>query len=470
MKRLLLILIAVLAFSHVQAQQYGLFGTETMFDAFENVSQKSFTLNSSRQFSTNFFLPYFGANAANKGPADNIIRKLTQTGEIDTRELPLGLGQRNHFFENSNIYVAALRVFKSYKYQKEMGFSWQIRSDVDVRYTNESLAVFDSYTRFPKNELLTDIFNTNGYQQSYHQFSFSYRENYDKRLAFGFKASILSGILYNSLDINNSSLFLNKAANTLDLGFAGQYRSSFQNLDDIKPKTFFPTFKNPGFSLSLGTNYTTKQGLFLMGNIKDLGFIWWRSNTTQADLLQTTTIDNLKYNQDRTNEKIKDVFLLAGKNKKFLAATNAKADFYISKNFTFYKPAFIVSKNLFYQGGDAAFVNTFYYQEFSASITPDYNFTNIFMLGLQGKYQTPNFEVFLGSDNLLRSAYTAKGLIEQNAQVGAGTTGNGASIYFGLAFKFGYVVNHPQFADIIPGINDGGDNFFKHLFSGFKKR
>ena len=468
MKKILLVLITLFYFSHAQAQQYGLFGTETMFDAFENVSQKSFTLNSSRQFSTNFFLPYFGANAANRGPAANVIRNLVQAGEFDTRGLPLSLNEANHLFENSNVYVAALRIFKSYKYQKEMGFSWQIRSDLDLEYTNESLAIFDSYTRFPINELLTGIFNTEGYQQDYHQFSFSYRENYDKQLAFGFKASLLSGILYNSLDVANSSLFVNKVANSLDIGFAGNYRSNYQNLEDIDRKKFIPTFKNPGLSLSFGTNYTTKQGLFLMGNIKDLGFIWWRNNTTRADLSQTTTIDNLDYSRRRTNQKIKDIFLLSGTNNKFLAATNAKADFYMSKTFSFYKPALVISKNLFYKGGDAALVNTFSFRGFSASIIPDYNFNDVFMVGLQGKYQSPNFELFLGSDNFLASAYTTKGLIKQNGAIGSGTNGNGASIYFGIGFKFGDVVNHPQFADVIPGINDGGDSFFKRLFSGFK--
>ncbi len=88
------------------------------------------------------------------------------------------------------------RLFKSYKYQKEMGFAWQIRSDSQIDYTNETLAIFDTYTRFPQFTQLNGILNTKGYQQTYHQFSFTYRENYNKRLAFGVKASLLSGILY----------------------------------------------------------------------------------------------------------------------------------------------------------------------------------------------------------------------------------------------------------------------------------
>ena len=469
MKRILFLCIVLVCALQSRAQQFGLFGTGTMFDGFENVSQKSFILDRSREFSSNFFLPYFGVNAANRGPADDVVRNLLQADVIDTRDLTLGTGEKNHLYENTNVYVVGLKIFKSYKHQKEIGFAWQIRSDIDVNYTNETLAVFDSYTRFPRGEKLRGIFNSDGDQQSYHQFSFSYRENYDKRLAFGVKASLLSGILYNSLDINNSDLFIDGTGSRLELGFAGKYRRNFEEFDDIRKNNFVPTFKNPGLSLSFGTNYTTKDGLFLMGNVKDVGFIWWRSGTQESNLSSTTVINGLAFRQDETNQKIKDIFINSGEDKKFLAATNAKADFYISKTFGFYKPAVVVSKNLFYRGGDIALVNTFNYLDLSASIIPNYNLNNIFMVGLQGKYQTPNFELFLGSDNVVGSAYTAKGLIKQNGSIGSGRKGIGASIYFGVGFKIGNVVNHPLNADIIPGINDNGNSFFKDLFSIFKK-
>ena len=469
MKRILFLCIVLVCALQSSAQQFGLFGTGTMFDGFENVSQKSFILDHSREFSSNFFLPYFGVNAANRGPADDVVRNLLQGGEIDTRNLTLGTGKNNHLYENSNVYVAGLRIFKSYKHQKEMGFAWQVRSDVVFNYTNETLAIFDSYLKFPRGERLRDIFNSDGYQQSYHQFSFSYRENYDKRLAFGVKASLLSGILYNSLDINNSDLLINGTASRLEFGFDGKYRRNFEQFADIKKNNFAPTFKNPGLSLSFGTNYTTKDGLFLMGNLKDLGFIWWRSGTQESNLSGRNSISGLPSNQGRINERIQNIFINSGESKKFLAATNAKADFYISKTFGFYKPAVVVSKNLFYRGGDIALVNTFNYLDLSASVIPNYNFNNIFMVGLQGKYQTPNFELFMGTDNFLGSAYTAKGLIKQNGSIGAGRKGIGASVYFGIGFKIGNVVNHPLNADIIPGINDNENSFFKDLFSVFKK-
>lgn len=440
-----------------------------MFDAFENPSQKSFTLDSSRRFSSNFLLPYFGVNGANRGDAESAIRRIIVDGVNDTRTLPIGTGRLNNFYENSNVYVLTLRIFQSYKYQKEMGFAWQIRSDSQIDYTNETLAIFDSYTRFPQQKELNDVFNTKGYQQAYHQFSFTYRENYNKRLAFGVKASLLSGIVYNYLNISDSYLYINPETNSLDIGLSGSYLSNFNDQNKITRNTVVPTFKNPGVSIGFSTNYTTKKGLFLMANIKDLGFIWWRNNTQDISVNTYKTITNIASNQSNTNKEIRDIFQLSEQPGKFLAATNAKADVYISKNYGFYKPAVAISKNLFYKGGDIALVNTFKYNDFSGSVTPLYNLNNIFMVGLQGKYQTPNFEIFMGTDNLISSASMASGILKNDYTIGSGP--NAASFYMGVGIKFGNIVNHPQFSDVMPGINDNeGGSFFKDLFSIFKRK
>ena len=467
MKKTLLIVILLASFQKIYSQQYALFGTKTMFDAFENPSQKSFTLDSSRRFSSNFFLPYFGVNGANSGNAESVVRRLIVDGTNDTRTLPINTGEINHLYANSNIYVLTLRIFQSYKYQKEMGFAWQIRTDSQIDYTNETLAIFDSYRRFPTQTLLTGIFDTKGYQQSYHQFSFTYRENYNKRLAFGVKASLLSGIIYNDLNISDSRLYLDPENDYLDIGLAGTYSSNFNDQNKITRNTVIPTFKNPGVSIGFSTNYTTKKGLFLMANIKDLGFIWWRNNTQQTTVNTSKTITDLQ-NQGNTNQEIRDIFELREQPGKFTALTNAKADIYLSKTYGFYQPALAVSKNLFYRGGDIAFINTFKYNNLAGSVTPLYNLNNVFMVGLQGKYQTPNFELFMGTDNLISSASTAKSILKNDATLNGSI---GASFYMGVGIKFGNIVNHPQFSDVMPGINDNeGGSFFKSLFSIFKKK
>ena len=145
----------------------------------------------------------------------------------------------------------------------------------------------------------------------------------------------------------------------------------------------------------------------------------------------------------------------------------------ISKSFSInipfsYTPSLIVSKNLFYKGGDAAFVSKFKYDGLSISAIPSYNFNNLFLVGMQGMYQTPNFEVFLGSDNLFKTVSQINGAIKQDLSIGSGY--NAASFYMGLGIKFGNAVEHPQNSSSMPGIGEQESSFFKRLFSVFSKK
>ncbi|WP_443939555.1 DUF5723 family protein [Pedobacter sp. MW01-1-1] len=467
MKKLLIALLAILIFHSTKAQQFALFGTHTQFDSFENPAQRSFTLDSSRKFASNFLLPNFGINLTNQGDTEPALRKMVQEGIYDTRGLHVGDGKLNYFNGNVNVYLATFRIFKSYQHQQEMGFSWQVRSDINLDYTNEVLAIFESYNRFPVGQYLEKIFDSKGQEQSYHQFSFSYRENYNKRLSFGLKASLLSGILYNRILINNSHLYIDPDGNYMDIGFDGNYWANFSQNNEIDKQTLMPTFKNPGLSFSFGTSYTTKNGINLMANLKDLGFIWWRSQTSQTAINTSKTIEDLEGNQSQTNQEITDIFYTSAQPNKFFAATNAKIDVYASKQFGFYQPALIASKNLFYRGGDISFVNTFKYFNYSASLSPTYNFNKIFMMGVQAKYQNPNFELYLGSDDLTGTSKQMWGIIKEDATIGDGP--NGTSFYMGIGIKFGRTVNHPQFADMMPGINDESTGFFGNLFRKKKR-
>ncbi len=471
-KRYFIICVFLVSAIRLHAQQYGLFNTRTLFDAFENPSQKAFVLDSSRQYASNFLLPYFGLNAANKGDSKYTLSTLINDRHYDSSNILIGNNNRNKIFENSNVYLLTFRLFQSYKYNKELGFSWQIRSDGYADYTNETLVVFDDYNRFTNSQ--KSLFNDNGYAQSYHQFSITYRENYNKRLAFGAKLSLLSGITYNKIDITQSSLTVDPATNSLSVGLTGNYQSNFLRASELSKSTLVPDFKNPGLSVSLGTTYAAKSGIVIIASVKDLGFIRWNNQSHSIFVNDAVTvsrdpgdISSITGNANELEKKLDDLFVNADRKKSFYTPTNAKADFLISsKKFGFYTPNFIVSKNLFYNGGDVAFVNTFKSNEFSLSLTPTYNMIGFGMLGTQGMYQTPNFEFFLGTDNLLKSAS-----IKQKATVSSGYTG--ASVYMGLAIKFGYVVEHPQNSSYMPGVGDDADkgtSFFGRIFSIFKKK
>lgn len=465
--------------TQLSAQQYGLYNTKTLFDGFENPAQKTFVLDSSRKFASNFFLPYFGINAANQGNND-MIRRVLNEGTYSAKDIALGTGKINTIHENANIYLLTFKIFKSYKYQKEIGLSWQMRTDAHVDYTNETLAILDNYKRFvedPANNF-KDAFNNDGYAQSYHQFSLSYRENYNKRLAFGVKLSLLSGITYNRLKIINSNFQVNSVEGPIVVSLNGYYKANFLETSELSKRNLIPTFKNPGVAASFGTTYTSKKGFFFMANIKDLGVIRWAksSYTNNFNNLNNPLIITAPNAQSSTQieTQITDIVKKNETHSSFYSLTNAKADFMISQPFTIsapdftYTPGLVVSKNLFYKGGDAAFVNKFKYNNLSLSAVPSYNFNNLFLFGLQGMYQTPNFEVFLGSDNLFKTVSQAKGAIQQDINIGSGY--NGASFYMGVGIKFGNTVEHPQNSSYMPGIGDEETSFFKRLFSVFSKK
>jgi len=468
-KKVLLLCFLSLSVQQLQAQQFGLFNTKTLFDSFENPAQKSFTLDSSRKFASNFFLPYFGINGANEGNPE-FIRRVINEDVYNTSNLPLGTGQINTLYQNSNVYLLTLKIFQSYKHQQELGFAWQLRTDGNVKYTNETLAILDSYTRFlADGSEYDDAFNTKGYAQSYHQFSMTYRENYNKRLSFGAKISLLSGTSYNRLKITDSYLQVSSQLNQLNARLSGVYKGSFLNTDELSTKTFMPTFKNPGLSFGFGTSYTSKSGLFLMANIKDLGFIRWSKSSYINNFGGTVTIDNLIGTPSSVVEdRITDLATDDAVNKGFFSPTNAKIDAMASRTFGFYSPSLIVSKNLFYRGGDIAFVNKFRYEGFSLSATPAYNLNNFFMVGMQGMYQTPNFEVFLGSDDLFKTSSQLNGFLKNDATIGKGY--NGASVYIGVGIKFGNTVEHPQNSSYMPGLEPERPGFFKRIFSVFSKK
>ncbi|ACU03760.1 DUF5723 family protein [Pedobacter heparinus] len=471
-KYILLCLFFCLPF-FLKAQQYGLFNTKTLFDGFENPAQKTFVLDSSRKFASNFFLPYFGLSGANKGNSD-LIRRAINEGKYNAANLPLRTGAINTVHENTNIYLLTFRIFQSYKWQKEMGFSWQLRSDGHVDYTNETLAILDSYQRFDTNPY-DDVFNNDGYAQSYHQFSMTYRENYNKRLAFGVKLSLLSGITYNKLNISDSYFLLDPANDLINVRVKGSYRASFVKTNELSTHTLVPTFRNPGMAFSFGTSYNAKSGVFLMANIKDLGFIKWRKSAYINKINAAVNIQNLSQkSSNQIRNEIADIATDESDSTSFFSPTNAKIDFMLSKAFTLstpdftYTPSLIVSKNLFFKGGDAAFVNKFKYRDLAISAIPSYNFNNLFFMGLQGLYQTPNFEIFLGSDNLFKTVTQINGAVNRDATIGNGY--NGASFYMGLGFKFGNTVEHPQNSSTMPGIGDEKPGFFKRLFSVFSKK
>jgi hypothetical protein len=424
------VVICLLLISYqLKAQQFGLFNTNTLYDAFENPAQRAFIYDDSRQFASNFFLPMAGANGGNRGDASYALQKKLNDGAIDTRDIPIGTIRRNKLYGSSNVYLLTFRTSPFYQNSKELGFSWQVRSDVYADYTNETLVALRNYGRFSTSQ--NDLFNGNGYGQSYHQFSANYRVDYGDGIAWGLKFGILSGITYNKAEVTQSSLTV--APDRLDVRLSGKYKASFLLTEELGRKTLLPDFNNPGLSVSFGGTYTSVSEVFIMANIKDLGFIRWNKNSSNvvfANDLITLNARNTGVTKD-FQRKVVDLLKLKDQRKAFYSATNAKVDFLISKTYNFYTPDLIISKNLFYDGADVVLVNNFKVQEFTVSVSPAFNMNQFLLIGLQGLYQSANFEFYAGTDNLLKSAvifneasYSPRGVI-------------GASAYLGVGIKFG---------------------------------
>jgi hypothetical protein len=470
LRRYTIIVLLCFSFGSLDAQQFGIFNTNTMFDGLENPAQKTFQLDYSRKYNSNFFLPSFGATGSNKGNND-FVRSLINERKFNASNVDLSTNHQNVVNFNSNIYIATLKIFQSYKYQKEIGLSWQVKSEGRAEYTNETVAFFDTFRRFQQSGLteFDEAFNNKGFAQSYHQFSFSYRENYDKKLAFGVKVSLLSGITYNKLNILESSFTENVVDSSINIGLKGSYHANFLKDDELSRRNLVPTFKNPGLSLTFGTTYTATNGTFIMANVKDLGLIRWAKSSVVADFDDNIIISGYDDLSSKAVEnRITDVVIESTGRKAFYALTNAKVDFLISRPFSFYTPSLILSKNVFYKGGDVALVNKFSYNDFSVSAIPNYNIDGLMLFGMQGMYKTPNFEVFLGSDNLFKSVSVYNGLRSRDATIGSGYSS--VSFYMGVGIKFGNTVEHPQNSSTMPGINDNQTSFFGRLFSVFSRR
>lgn len=468
MRKYVFTFLFVVVFSHVKAQQYGLFNTKTLFDSFENPAQKSFVLDSSRQFASNFLIPYMDLSSLSKGSSNTAIRNLVNNGYSQSR---IGaFNNPNTMRESINVYLVAVRLFKYHKYHSEMGFSWQIKSETQVDYDKDISRglfydTFKNFTTIPR----ANIFNNNGKLQSYHQISFTYRENYTKRWALGAKISLLSGIGYAEFNADKSVATVTSTNMNIDM--AAKYRLNYPDGGDFNLKNALP-FKNFGASITLGTTYTTKSGIFLMANVKDFGFIRWgkSSYTGSFDVTQNVALDARYSPEARLQKAIDDLAKGNTEQKRFITPINSRADFLISKTFGPYTPNLIVTKNIFDKYGEAAFVNTIKSGTFSISAIPSYNTDKNFRMGIQGMIQTPNFEMFLGTNDILETYYASKDIITNNQAKETGY--HRGSVYLGMAFKIGYIVEHPMNMSWMPGVGDGKDrqSIFGRIFSIFKKK
>lgn len=457
MRKILLFVIFISLTGTSHAQQYLLYNTRTLFDSFENPSQKAFIPDSSRRFALSFF-PSFSLNASVGGPGVATLKSLVEDNGLNSAGLVLGDNRSSRVIAHMNTYLFMLKFYSSLRGDEEMGFSWQVRSDNQVNVTNETLAILDDYDRFLQSQN-DDIFNNDAYTQNFHQLSFSYRTSLSPVLGAGFKLSYLSGIAYNQLKIDNSNLTIDSDADYYDLYLRGKFKTNFLYDDTIGARFFLPGFKNPGAAISASMNYKFRGGWSLLTNLKDIGFIRWNKksyvygldrdiaiNNASASDADDRLLDELDFHDNYTQES-------------FTSMINGKAEVLISKYYENYQPSLLISKNLFYKGADIALLNNFKYNKLNLGLAATYNTSKILQIGSQFMYKSPNGEFFIGSDQLFKTINEVKSLAK-DSKLSSGYPG--ASFYMGFSLKFGYVIEHHESANRIHDFNTGM-GFFERM-------
>jgi hypothetical protein len=418
-KRSLFILFFCLALAKPSLSQVSLYNSRTLYDSFENPAQKAFYTDSSKQFAFNFFFPTISLSGSASGSANSTLKGMIFNNLNDSESLPINGKKYTHFASNTNIYVLSFKWFKRVKYQQEAGFAWQIRNDSWARVSNPTFSIFDTFNRFPDNSTSSDI-------------------------------------------------TIDRVNNQYTANFAGTFRST-TIADTAAKQAVLPTFKNPGIAFTASANFKFKKGWTVLANVKDLGFIHWNKNSTEVYRLNKS-INMSQADANNADKRLADTISTifsnsTYQNEGFYSPMNGKLEVLVSKNFGAYHPNFLLSKNIWYPGGQATLINNMFVKNHVLSLTPSYNFLNFMNVGGQYLYKTPNFEFFIGSDQLFQTISFAKAAIHSDATAVKGSLSMG--FYMGLSAKIGRLMEHPLNANRIPGVEqpkDSKNSFFRKLF------
>ena len=476
MKKTLLISGLLLFFTvKIFAQQFSQYNTNTLYDSFENPSQRVFIPDSSKQFAFNLFVPNLSAMFQITGDAQASLKSRYFLNKYNNAALRVDSGRFNHVNLNVNVYWIMAKMFTSLNGDEELGFSAQTKAEGRGLISDESIAILNGVGSFLNATSGANIFNGNYYFQTYHQVSLTYREKINKQFAFGVKLSALLGIQYSNLNVQSSNGIIDFINNEAAMTLQGRYYGAYIPGGNVNASDYLPTLRNPGAAISIGSSYRTEDGFFIQGNVKDLGFIHWSSrsdvynfnNGTLIQGLATTTREDSVYNG------IKRISHHNPTEESFTTNINSKAELSVNKKFWLddnkefkYSPTLIASKDFFDPGFVAALVNPVQYKEYTVTATATYNDLKVFAIGGQFMYKTPDFEVFFGSDELYQSIGLLRDAIKSPTAYTQNSSFTGASFYLGFALKFGPVVEHPMNSSSIP---DGEKGFLGRLIGRWFK-
>jgi len=454
MKKSLLVCCLFLATIKAFGQQFALYNTGTLYDSFENPSQRAFVPDTSKQFAFNFLIPNFGANFLFSGHGQQALISRAFHSYYNTANLVTGAGNYNHIKVNANDYIFMFKVYTSEDGDQEMGIALNTRLEGRGIATDESISFFNGFTKFPQNAY-ANIFNDNYHVQAYHQLSLTYKEQIDKRLSVGVKLSALAGLYYNEMNITQSSVTFNRAQDQARLALTGDFKTNDQSnksgFDQI-----FPVLVNPGAAISLGVTYLDHNGYKWQGNVKNLGFISWSSTSRTNTYAGTTLINNFS-SADREGIIKGSIDSLRQSGQRyhgFVSPTNGLLEISVNKSYWLdeegkikFSPTLIGSKELCYNGFTAALNAPVQFGKHGVALTSTYDELKLFNIGLQYLFKADNAEFFIGSERIFATGSFINAALKdgQGPQTQYTTPlkpYTGMDFYIGASFKFGRLVEH----------------------------
>ncbi|MEO6149537.1 MAG: DUF5723 family protein [Mucilaginibacter sp.] len=453
MKKTLLLFCLLLCTANIFAQQFAQYNTETVYDSFENPSQRSFIRDTTKMLAFNFFFPSFTTNGFLGGNIQETLINRLANDTYDNNSLQIGAGRFSHVKLNVNAYLFMFKIYTSQKGDQELGFSMKLVGEGRASVTDETVALFNGARDFPLDNY-SGVFNSSGFAQVYQQYGVSYREKVSPKLALGFKINALLGVEQHNLRITQSDLTIDRTANIASFAAKGSYYKTGRSIIGIK---------NPGLSVSLGGSYQYDNGIILQSNIKDLGFIYWGANPSKVTVNGFTEIRDFTSAQSEKNVDSQLSGLInrgVTSEKGFFSKTNGIIEASLSKRvwlddmhrFRAF-PTFILQKEIFYNSLTAVLMSHFQYNKLNVTVTSTYDNRNLFSLGTQFMYKASNFEVFIGSERLLQSTSLAQQIRSGNIKSNGAYTGY--DVFMGMAFKFGNPIESPANSSTVPMGSDG---------------
>src|ERR1700743_1599800 len=455
MKRILLIFCLLFLGVKGFSQQFSQYNTGTLYDSFENPSQRAFVPDTSKTYAFIFLVPNFNANFMLTGNAQQALISRIFTGKFNNSALALGNGSINNGNFNANAYLVMFKLFASLNGEEEIGVFAETKAEGRAGFTDETVALFNGPVAFP-NSSYDNVFNDNFHYQIYNAIGLSYREKLSDQFAVGIKLGLLMGVDYSRLNIYESHVSFDNANDAAVLSLRGQYEIS-KGPGKFDSRSFLPTTRSPGAQVSIGTSYQTDDHITFQANVKDLGFINWYNASSVTNFNSTTTITGLsglppKKQVDSLYDSAFRVINGIAQTRSLTSYTDGRFELSATKSYYLddnksikYSPTLIASKELLYNGFAGAIVNHFQYQNYHVSVTASYDNQNLFNVGLQLMLKSHNNEFFIGSDRLIQTVRLA-------SSTASYTNGSytGASIFMGFSLKFGPVIEHPLNASIIP--------------------